>query len=963
MVLVKERMYKGKTLISDKRYGLLIYNRVEGDRIYCIHVQNNEKVVLLKDEQDKYWLVDNYNYKSYDGCRAFPQSREFEERHFERIQDKILEDKKIVDEQIFQLSGSMDYSQVGTRGKEIAREKGRCGQRNKLLIKLKSEPYNGRFDMIDAKGNTKTIYVGEDDYDDEVVSWASKIAEPYMMPNMYRDEGLDNRLLLKRIFAFKNYKLQKIKDEIKEGTTSIQADEHLYSLIEMNRDEDKKNIIRTIEEQQYKIIANEWLSNMVVMGCAGSGKSVILAHRLAFWNYRLGNKMLNDQVYIVTSSPLMRAEFGSYEVDLSHSNTFTLSTFNKYILNDIMKTNNLLINDKKKYLSDSLIDDLTIPKIYDQYNLGILTMKLQSIMNREGEGFEKISLYLENILFNEYNASTRSNITLKEYRETYKKYDNIKQLLNQISMTGMRKLIHEDQVVANEHNQLVHDFDLKTDTNRGYKKELKEALNEISVLTGIDMRQQFDQENVNYMINYVQNDIDELKSLFTNHEQSQIFYESEERQEKFNRLIKLNEEISNRSILQRFMKNFNNKSQENERDELLNQLIKEEEDFLNYNSGMSSLFEPQMFDYLQAILEEYTQKQLRLHSLERQINRLYAGIERLTNDLIDLSQSLKDFETIDLKSLRARLAQNKAFNTQFEKYFNKKSTFDDEQTQDIINTIKSYDHKKKKVNRFFSEFEKFNADSHINILNDFIYHKGDVTPTLYIIDCLVEDFKKEILNIKGDYEFEIFLQLYLLNQLNYKNSLYNKVIMIDEVQDYTYAELKLYQDLFMNATFSYYGDIDQSINTKGLTEQELNQLTSQFTHHKLTVNYRNAKEITDYINSKLGKSMVSIGLKGHVMTSDLKAFVNEMKTNDKSKVAMIMKNPDDIETIKNYNQYFNIVGDDYAVDYDLINIFTPQQIKGLEFNFVFVNDIGMNDQEKYVSYSRAIKTLYINKSN
>ena len=76
-------------------------------------------------------------------------------------------------------------------------------------------------------------------------------------------------------------------------SSTIYSDELLLKIIEANRENlQVHDIIATIQKDQYKIISQNSSKNIMVLGCAGSGKTMIMLHRLKYLirNYKLEPK-------------------------------------------------------------------------------------------------------------------------------------------------------------------------------------------------------------------------------------------------------------------------------------------------------------------------------------------------------------------------------------------------------------------------------------------------------------------------------------------------------------------------------------------------------------------------------------------------------------------------------------------------------------------------------------------------
>ena len=69
------------------------------------------------------------------------------------------------------------------------------------------------------------------------------------------------------------------------GAAKVIADEFLQELLERRSTSEFKNIVFSIQKKQAEIIQAPYKRHMIVQGCAGSGKSMILMHRLPILIY------------------------------------------------------------------------------------------------------------------------------------------------------------------------------------------------------------------------------------------------------------------------------------------------------------------------------------------------------------------------------------------------------------------------------------------------------------------------------------------------------------------------------------------------------------------------------------------------------------------------------------------------------------------------------------------------------
>ena len=153
-------------------------------------------------------------------------------------------------------------------------------------------------------------------------------------------------LMLKREYSFNplKYKNKYIANDdfYLEGS----MDSFLLEVLQENRTDHKiKDIIRSIQSKQYKIVRHNVNNNMIVQGCAGSGKTMILLHRIS---YLLFNALLPvpSEVKIITPNE----NFSEFIKDLANSLELGViertTMFNYYLM---------LIKRYQKIISDSIV--------------------------------------------------------------------------------------------------------------------------------------------------------------------------------------------------------------------------------------------------------------------------------------------------------------------------------------------------------------------------------------------------------------------------------------------------------------------------------------------------------------------------------------------------------------------------------------------------------------------------------
>lgn len=182
---------------------------------------------------------------------------------------------------------------------------------------------------------------------------------------------------------------------------------------------------------------------------------------------------------------------------------------------------------------------------------------------------------------------------------------------------------------------------------------------------------------------------------------------------------------------------------------------------------------------------------------------------------------------------------------------------------------------------------------------------------------------------------------------------------IDEFQNFHPSHLAALKSVFPNAILNLYGDFDQRISPHGVNSMEELAPIGEVAAFAIKENYRNAAEITRYINDKLHKDMMPIGLSGSV--TEVSSEQCEYKKDGRTVVIFQSKKL----LRKFHSQCTNPKNFEFVTDKiqktsgDKILLLSVGQAKGLEFETVYVHPEGMTDNEKYVAFTRALVNLIV----
>lgn len=181
--------------------------------------------------------------------------------------------------------------------------------KHKRLTKILAIPYFGRIDFLEKKENSKVmpIYIGiHTFYDPEsratlIHDWRAPVSSMFYDHELgeagYRSPSgeIKGEISLKR-----QYRIRGGKMEFMIESALTVHDDILQKELSSNVDDKMKNIVATIQREQNQIIRNEDIRTLIIQGVAGSGKTSIALHRIAYLLYTFRDSISSKDILIVS---------------------------------------------------------------------------------------------------------------------------------------------------------------------------------------------------------------------------------------------------------------------------------------------------------------------------------------------------------------------------------------------------------------------------------------------------------------------------------------------------------------------------------------------------------------------------------------------------------------------------------------------------------------------------------------
>lgn len=393
------------------------------------------------------------------------------------------------------------------------------------IARMKEKPYFARIDFKeDKKPNKEKLYIGKVgviDLDGKVVitDWRAPVSTLYYDANLGKVEynapegKIKGELSLKRQIIIQNKNVEEIFD-----VDSVSDDELLKPYLGASADNRLKNIVASIQSEQNNIIRKSIEKNLIVQGVAGSGKTTVALHRIAYLMYNNANRYKANQFMVIGPNRFFINYISNVLPDLDASNAVQV-TYEE--LASDFTCEKLIFEDSTKKLSD--IIDKKAPKDYLKFKS---SLKYKELLEKYLNNYEKTVISDTGVIINNIQVLSKD-----EVMETFNEVigECLEQRLDMTARVLSNRIKNDDTIYNRVKNRMLElekneeNIDkkrkiakqelnmLKDLTNTGFEKQIKKYVS-ISNLKSINIYKEF-VENVDKL--YLENDVD-INSLKEN---------------------------------------------------------------------------------------------------------------------------------------------------------------------------------------------------------------------------------------------------------------------------------------------------------------------------------------------------------------------------------------------------------------------------------------------------------------
>ncbi|WP_414633126.1 HelD family protein [Clostridium sp. UBA6640] len=360
-----------------------------------------------------------------------------------------------------------------------------------------SSPYFARMDFKEeGEEKAEKCYIGisnliNEDFDFFIYDWRAPISSmfyDYEIGNAYYKcpEGIVNgKISMKRQYKISDGKI----DYMFDSNIKID-DEVLQDILSKSSDNKMKTIITTIQKEQNKAIRNEKYKNLIVQGPAGSGKTSVALHRIAYLLYKHRDIITAKNIVIFSPNNIFNDYISNVLPQLGEDNMLQ-TTFKEYmhkVLEDVdgkedyCEMMEKIFGDKSDPFYDVRIKSLKFKSSVKFVNLLKVYIEHLEKMSRD---FRDITLRGEAII----SAVEIQELFYKDYKSLplKRKLEKLRQRILYLIEPYEKRLVDKAVKEAEESGKYLEKSEIVKVSKSLVGGEIKAIVNEVEKKTKFDL--------------------------------------------------------------------------------------------------------------------------------------------------------------------------------------------------------------------------------------------------------------------------------------------------------------------------------------------------------------------------------------------------------------------------------------------------------------------------------------------
>jgi len=833
-----------------------------------------EFIVIRDVEEDEYLVTSGEVYNR-------------EKEHLKVLEGDIskrVRDIQNYDDYVSQTKKGSDYEEIAALQykKSISREK--YEPILDELYQMEDVPYRYRVDIVFDK-KTETYYIGARDIvlngNKRVISMASNMGRALVNTRTvhYIKDGKQYDVKLSREFDIKKaylYGYKNIKTDEDAVFRAGVTDPFLIRVLnQRKRQHGLVDIFVTIQENQNTIVDENLRKNIIVQGCAGSGKTMVMLHRLYTLKYN--------------------------HPEFNFDNALILTPNEQFSLHI-------------KGLADSLqigsIDRTSV----EQYYLNLLSAYSKELLpsSKITSEIAVKSLFVDYVYSNEF---------LEKFKEAYNN-----------TIIERKKIVPVFETLYSSLQENFSPLDMKTDSE--FVPELKRRYVRLAVLVQKNEKAISDAKSKLRDCVKKKHDIERMLP------DAEIKAKNIVDEVLVNVYVKLGAYIS--QIQEKIVRFDNELAGLSEREKEI------QGQFLPFGKKTK-------LEEVQKLKDAAVRKK---NAEEKKFEEalLFKEFERADKSDDEILQWMSNVALVET-SIRSEISQCNKVKKDYQQLLQEYSDIEPKlaEAKDLVEKVEAEKYPD----------EVYNA---VNYLNKTLEEFSDYKLFRDVFYLAVSDFvdKNKIKIPNGIHRYDLYCMLWFCMKYYGKKSGTSEFICFDEGQDLAFNEYKMIYEINGDGTiFNIFGDTNQLLKPeRGISSWDSLENTFSMKMFYLNENYRNTNQITRFCNQSFGMKVKQTGVDGvKVREISRKELEKELAVLNITTERIAILVPRKIIKKKYLEMEIlpenikAVIGD--KVDNGYISFMYVDEVKGIEFDKVFVISNRMTKNEKYIAYTRALSELII----
>lgn len=223
-----------------------------------------------------------------------------------------------------------------------------------------NQPYFGKVGFKEEHRDERKFYIGiyslMKDFVPVIIDWRAPICSLYYESEpgeaSYTPASGEKKGLLteKKRFTFKDGHLASAAN-----INLPSDDEFLHEILSENASDRLKVIVQSLQKDQNRIVRDFVDGVHIIAGCAGSGKSSVAMHKIAFIMYSFRDKLKDKDIVVLSPNNIFSAYISHILPDLGEDNVFSLTQ--EELIDNILLPYEITCSSRDTSMERMLTDD------------------------------------------------------------------------------------------------------------------------------------------------------------------------------------------------------------------------------------------------------------------------------------------------------------------------------------------------------------------------------------------------------------------------------------------------------------------------------------------------------------------------------------------------------------------------------------------------------------------------------